>query len=1077
MATSEASDKSLEEDEHFQIQESNEGIANAQNGFVSESTLTTEEYEHEKEEEQSDSSSDLFSEFESEDESNSDNLFNEGSEKKTSSSEIPFSEDVDEQKEQFTVKDENFSLSENQISSREIMENQLSNLSEINNSSVQAEIPENQSQSIQRERSMRSTYKSADEYKNLIKLTQIPTKISKPPHVKRPIPKSRRVNKLTFKTEDNQMQNEENNNIPNSNERSFCFRVVLKQKQDDSQESELLPQPPPLPLLPEVIEALKTFNMQHNSSVEDPTSQQSDLFRDSLPFSFPLHRKGRKRGERKSSASKLASSADEQKVPKRRGRKPGARNTMKKHSERGSNILDINYDHSDLQSDYSEEMEELMKTRPVLKPPHRQKSDTGSALSRARAESPDPFKDSVYTPEYFNKVIKGSNGEIYFPYPLPPYETLDEWGMMIMQKKHMKKLQQNISKANSSSMQNESLQLQSDQSSSISSFSSPSSSNASSSSSISSTSEEASNMHEEVQRQEQRANWADVPLSELEVTMVPSDVDIEKLIEEQILNPKGFVQADCGGEFEEAVNGGYEEQIQMEVGAKKKRGRKPGAVDKSAKKKGKGRKRIINEDEENDQGEAKEESTLFDEEFKVKEEQQMDLKQERLIGAEKQGSEENYTRELPRNVLNDFSKQLESKQNAICFGLPMDEKIPSESTQSNSSNPQLKTEPEGKLTSQIQFGPPLAIPELIPPELPLNLQADTPNASDTSDSDTSHPSNSPSYSPLPSPFFSPPSSASIYSPFSSPFGPSQQDIPFLSTPLGSPNPYQSPYSSQSPMIPSSSPSDTSLQLPPPLQLPHTLPLPLQLSASPSSSQPSTSTAHPLPRSAYLPPSGIVTHQMSNHYSTIFISRATDKWFTPPDIIASIVEMERRPIDLDPASEPAAQRIVGARQFWCASALEKSWNADIVYVNPPFSLIGVFMNHALNEYTRKHCKELFVLCRAAPSSRWFDIAFHHPHCHTLFFSHRLKFWENTGDGSGDVKTASSSMPHEISLFYFGKKSDAFLTKFRKYGITYPPWVVMEREIMEMENILNKRENKLRQMKEEQNRKQENRIKEN
>jgi hypothetical protein len=62
----------------------------------------------------------------------------------------------------------------------------------------------------------------------------------------------------------------------------------------------------------------------------------------------------------------------------------------------------------------------------------------------------------------------------------------------------------------------------------------------------------------------------------------------------------------------------------------------------------------------------------------------------------------------------------------------------------------------------------------------------------------------------------------------------------------------------------------------------------------------TSSSHPtIPRTA---------KPMSNHYSSVYIKNSSDKWFTPPFVIDSIVHMIRKPIDLDPTSEVAGLKL-------------------------------------------------------------------------------------------------------------------------------------------------------------------------
>ncbi|KAA6385819.1 MAG: hypothetical protein EZS28_018654 [Streblomastix strix] len=236
------------------------------------------------------------------------------------------------------------------------------------------------------------------------------------------------------------------------------------------------------------------------------------------------------------------------------------------------------------------------------------------------------------------------------------------------------------------------------------------------------------------------------------------------------------------------------------------------------------------------------------------------------------------------------------------------------------------------------------------------------------------------------------------------------------------------------------------------------------------------------------------HLMSNHYSSITIKNANDRWFTPIFIIRSVVKMIDGQIDLDPTSEPAAQRIVAAKEYWTSGALEREWNGRVVFLNPPFSDVNSFVRHALEQFEAGRIGELFMLIRAAPSSSWFDMAWRLPKCHTMFFMKRLKFFESEENALVEkdnremkrkrkkknikqaleeeqekeqendteneksssvqkdsnlskssyvlhpqtevkqyhVKQAYATMPHEIALMYFGDNTEGFIHEFSQYG---------------------------------------------
>ncbi|KAK2957039.1 hypothetical protein BLNAU_7869 [Blattamonas nauphoetae] len=92
--------------------------------------------------------------------------------------------------------------------------------------------------------------------------------------------------------------------------------------------------------------------------------------------------------------------------------------------------------------------------------------------------------------------------------------------------------------------------------------------------------------------------------------------------------------------------------------------------------------------------------------------------------------------------------------------------------------------------------------------------------------------------------------------------------------------------------------------------------------------------------------------------------SNDRWFTPPFLIQSMVDMTQQPIDLDPASEPSAQKLVCAKEFWSYGSLEREWCGNVVFLNPPFSGVGSFVPYALSQYYKGKMRELFIIARMA-----------------------------------------------------------------------------------------------------------------
>ncbi|KAH7827245.1 uncharacterized protein MONOS_17291 [Monocercomonoides exilis] len=157
------------------------------------------------------------------------------------------------------------------------------------------------------------------------------------------------------------------------------------------------------------------------------------------------------------------------------------------------------------------------------------------------------------------------------------------------------------------------------------------------------------------------------------------------------------------------------------------------------------------------------------------------------------------------------------------------------------------------------------------------------------------------------------------------------------------------------------------------------------------------------------------------------------WFTPPFIIHGVISMTKQLIDLDPASEPAAQRIVAARRFWTTQALHRNWTGNVVFLNAPFTYVGTFVTYGVRQFDAGHAKEIFMFVRFAPSSAWLHVAWKHPKCTALLFNKRMKFWKGlAGKRSEHVTQAPATMPHEVALLYFGDRIQEFRKAFSAYG---------------------------------------------
>tara|TARA_Y100000004_G_scaffold184778_1_gene234169 strand:+ start:353 stop:796 length:444 start_codon:yes stop_codon:yes gene_type:complete len=119
---------------------------------------------------------------------------------------------------------------------------------------------------------------------------------------------------------------------------------------------------------------------------------------------------------------------------------------------------------------------------------------------------------------------------------------------------------------------------------------------------------------------------------------------------------------------------------------------------------------------------------------------------------------------------------------------------------------------------------------------------------------------------------------------------------------------------------------------------------------------------------------------------------TDMWSTPRHIIAEVIE-EFGAIDLDPASSDS--NAVCERYYTKEDdGLTQAWNADLVYVNPPYGrVIAEWVQKALHEYQQGNAQTIVMLLPARTCTKWFHLLYEKSYVELRFIKGRLKY----GDG--------------------------------------------------------------------------------
>ena len=151
----------------------------------------------------------------------------------------------------------------------------------------------------------------------------------------------------------------------------------------------------------------------------------------------------------------------------------------------------------------------------------------------------------------------------------------------------------------------------------------------------------------------------------------------------------------------------------------------------------------------------------------------------------------------------------------------------------------------------------------------------------------------------------------------------------------------------------------------------------------------------------------------------------NEWYTPPEYISAAKKVMGG-IDLDPATSPQANQVIGASQIMTVDddGLAQDWNGK-VWLNPPYSqpAIHQFCEKTVAEWDTGRIDQAIVLTHNYTDTRWFHILT--KSCAAICFTRgRIGFVSTSGEKAAPTQGQA--------FFYFGSNADRFIEQFQEFG---------------------------------------------
>lgn len=158
----------------------------------------------------------------------------------------------------------------------------------------------------------------------------------------------------------------------------------------------------------------------------------------------------------------------------------------------------------------------------------------------------------------------------------------------------------------------------------------------------------------------------------------------------------------------------------------------------------------------------------------------------------------------------------------------------------------------------------------------------------------------------------------------------------------------------------------------------------------------------------------------------FISSKSDEHYTPPEIIKAVINCMGE-ISLDPCSNSHLEPNVPAINHYTIDddGLLATWQTPHLYMNPPYSEVGMWLKKLVQECDNGNVEEAIALVKADTSTQWFQQIWANAVA-VCFAHHRLAFLGESNDGN--------SATFASCIAYFGSRPEQFYEAFQgKIGV--------------------------------------------